>query len=119
MRDDIISLPVKNQTDLASFDKHMTNLTLGFSLKRCMAYSDFRMAVLRSHQTKQFTNSKFFLVHNHYISVEKGVATLYRHIQDDDVGSLTCDDKDYNKDDNKDEEVGEDLSRKRVKCGHV
>jgi hypothetical protein len=112
MRQVLTELPIRNAAELSSFESDMTNLTSGFSLKRCMAYCDFRMAVLRSHQTKELIHAKFFLVHNHFISVEDRVATLYRHIEDDHIDPRPYDERDI--DDS--EKLHQDPARKRIKC---
>jgi hypothetical protein len=111
MREDILKLPVKNAADLSSFDKQMSNLTTGFSLKRSMAYCEFRMAVLRSQQTKETINDKFFLPNNHYISIEEDVVTLYRYVEDEHIETFS-----YNDDEsNEDERLRDDTAKKR-KC---
>jgi hypothetical protein len=85
MRHVIVQLPVKNNTQLAVFESVVRDLTLGFCLTRSMSYNMFRMALLQNHVTGVSTPVKCILVHNHFISVEDGIATLYRHLSDIDV----------------------------------
>jgi hypothetical protein len=85
MRQMLVHLPIRNTTELTVFEKEMTNLTQGCSLRRCMAYCDFRMAALRCYQMRnEPMPTKCILVHNHIISTEDMVATLYRHIDENE-----------------------------------
>ena len=110
MRRILTQLPIRTAAELSSFEETMVHLTTGFSLKRCMAYSNFRMKVLQYQQTRAPFEGTFFLVHNHSISVEDGVATLYKQIEEDDAEE--CFDKREN------ESPSDDRSSKRTKFGN-
>jgi hypothetical protein len=81
----LTQLPVRTSSELAVFEREMSTLTSGFSLRRSMAYTSFRMYVLQSHQTGSMCAMKFALIHNHVISVNDGVAVLYRTIDESSV----------------------------------
>jgi hypothetical protein len=114
MRQVITELPVKNSAQLAVFETVVRELTLGFCLTRSMSYNMFRMTLLRNHVTGVSTPVKCILVHNHFISVEDGIATLYKYVQDTDIadpGDEFEDDGDTSSDNCK--------KRRRSTCGSV
>ena len=106
MREVILHLPVKTQIDLAKFERDMCELTLGYSLIRSMSYSTFRRMVLMYQLTGQPNKFKATLVFNHYLSVDGGMASLYRIVDEDVV-----DHEDYHTE--SDDESGK--KRKRTK----
>jgi hypothetical protein len=82
--------PIGTTLELAEFEKEMSILTSGFSLRRSMSYNQFRMSVLQCHQTGCFCELKCILMHNHFIFADDGVATLYRNI--DEAAVVECND---------------------------
>jgi hypothetical protein len=70
---------------LAAFEKDMYDMTLGYSLARSMSYNTFRRMVLQYHLTGTPEEFKCILQHNHFISLESGVATLYRIVDEEGV----------------------------------
>jgi len=106
MRHVITQLPAKNNAQLAVFETVVRDLTLGFCLTRSMSYNMFRMTLLQNHVTGVDTPVKCILVQNHFISVEDGVATLYKHVQDTDVSHQVGEF-------DEDEDMGGDNSKKR------
>jgi len=76
-------MPVTTGLDLSSFEKRMQGLTLGYCLARSMAFATFRRTVLQYHVTGKPSSFRSILANNHLISVEDGVATLYRNMEDD------------------------------------
>ena len=79
----ILSLPITNTVEFKTFERQMYTLTLGYSLARSMSYSTFRRVVLQYHLTGHPTEFKFMLENNHVISVDDGLATLYRIVEDE------------------------------------
>jgi hypothetical protein len=84
MRQIITVRPISNGVELNEFQAEIQMLTLGCNLTRCISYSTFRQKVLQCHQTGIGMHLKCFLSHNHVVTAEEGVATLYRHIQEGD-----------------------------------
>jgi hypothetical protein len=103
-------MSVETADQLSLFEREIVRLTLGYSIKRCMAYNDFRMSIQKYHQSGQCPTSKTVLAQNHFISLDGGCATLYRHVDQDDAGEHeTADDVD--------DEV-DDKPKKRSKCNN-
>ena len=90
MRQIIIERNISNGVELNEFQAEIQMLTLGCNLTRCISYSTFRQKVLQCHQTGTGMHLKCFLSHNHVVTAEDGVATLYRHIQEGDDTNAEC-----------------------------
>lgn len=105
----IAQLPVGTISELARFEKEMSMLTAGFSLRRSMSYSVFRISVLQAHQTGSVDGIKCILMHNHFISTNNGIATLYRNFEESQIN---------NDGDDVDDDSSDETPKKRVKrCG--
>jgi hypothetical protein len=108
MRQILTHMSVETAAELSLFEREVVKLTLGYSIKRCMAYNDFRMSVQKYHQSGVCHDSKSVLAQNHFISLHDGSATLYRLVDED------------NKDDHDDQkdvdDAIDDKPNKRVKC---
>jgi hypothetical protein len=83
MRQVLAKLPIRDVAQLASFERELRRLTMGFSVVRSTAYTGFRMSVLQYHQMGHPTSFRAILAHNHVVRVTDGVATIYRNIQDE------------------------------------
>ena len=87
MRQVLAHMNVRNADELALFEREVIRLTLGYSIKRCSAYNDFRMAVYKYHQSGECRLLTCHLAHNHFIKLDSsGCAVLYRHVDEDDPG---------------------------------
>ena len=76
-------MSIRTAAELAEFEKEIVRLTLGYSIKRCMAYHDFRRSIQKCHHMRVGVRIKCSLDQNHFISVEDGIAEFYRHIEED------------------------------------
>jgi hypothetical protein len=84
MRQILAQLHVRNADELAVFEREVLRMTLGYSIKRCMAYNDFRMAVQQYHQSGECKLLTCHLAQNHFIKLDTGgCAVLYRHVDED------------------------------------
>ena len=111
MREILTQMPINTTDELALFEREIVKLTLGHSIKRCMAYTDFRRSIQELHQTRLYMSVKCILAQNHFISAEDGVATLYRHIEEDNTDDIDHDGHDV-------DDTIDDKPKKRVKSGH-
>lgn len=78
----ILQHTVHDSVHLKTFETELRRLTNGDSITRTVAYSNFRMAVIKLHQKAETTDQPVFKVilpNYHFISVENGIATLYRN----------------------------------------
>jgi hypothetical protein len=76
---------VESMNGLTAFEKDMYEMTLGYALARSMSYNIFRRMVLQYHLTGTPQKFKCILQHNHFISLECGIATLYRIVDEEGV----------------------------------
>jgi hypothetical protein len=81
----LVNLPVRTPEELASFDHAMRNATEGYSIGRSLAYTNFRIAVMHTHQTGSHVSSKHILTQCHSVHVDNGHAVLFRYVQDTGV----------------------------------
>ena len=109
MRHVIIHLPIRNTFELATFERKMNELTLGYCLARSMSCSTFRRSVLRYHLVGEPKQFKCILENNHFISVDDGYALLYRNVEDEGEGGG----------DLQDEDSDDENPRSRKKSKHV
>ena len=107
MRHVIIDLPIRNTFELATFERKMNEMTLGYCLARSMSYSTFRRSVLRYQLIGEPVQFKCILQHNHFISVDTGHAVLYRNVEDEGEGDL------------QEEDSEDENPRSRKKSKHV
>jgi hypothetical protein len=77
-------MPVTTGHELSSFETCMHKLTLGYCLARSMAFATFRRTVLQYHVTGKPSSFRSILANNHLISVDDGIATLYRNMEEEE-----------------------------------
>jgi hypothetical protein len=75
-------MSVKTLLELTSFEMAMRTATEGFSISRSLAYTDFRLTVMRYQRTGQPITFKNILSQHHFIETHDGTSTLFRNIQD-------------------------------------
>jgi hypothetical protein len=80
MRIDLVSLPVYTTHQLSVFEHQLRTLTHGDSIPRTLAYSDFRINILKYQQTGLPICFKSVLPNYYFIEFENGLATLYRNV---------------------------------------
>lgn len=82
MRHVLSRLSVKTPQELHLFEVAMRAATEGFAISRSLAYTEFRMSVLRFQQTGQPASFRNILTANHVVETHHGISTLYRNSQD-------------------------------------
>jgi len=102
MRIVLASLPVHTTHELRAFEHELRTLTKGDSIPRTLAYSDFRISILKYQQTGHPNQFKSVLPNYHFIEFENGIATLYRNVGTELDSEVV--------------EINEQLSSKRTRC---
>jgi hypothetical protein len=105
MRHVLARLSVKTPQEMNIFELAMRAATEGFAISRSLAYTEFRLSVLRFQQTGQPVSFRNILTGNHVIETHHGISTLYRNSQDAGTSDMDyevtpADDYDSSKDEN-------------------
>lgn len=82
MRIVLVVLPVRTLAELTKFEAETRKATEGFAVCRSMAYTGFRIAVMKYQQNGTPDTFKNVLSQQHFVETTDGISTLFRDLQD-------------------------------------
>jgi hypothetical protein len=81
----LVKLPVTTPGELTSFENAVRGATEGYAITRSLAYTKFRIGVLRYHQIGFPESFRNILTQHHFIETTGAISTLFRTVQDTGV----------------------------------